>query len=75
MRLSPVLASIFLLAEQMQGFQRAGAGVLEVLAALQQEDRERELKKDENMCGGLGQLGVLGIVHFKSEDIMESCLP
>lgn len=46
MRLSPVPPSIFplpvLLAEQAQGFQRAGAGVLEVLAALRQEIREQK---------------------------------
>lgn len=39
MRLSPVLSLLILLAEQAQGFQRACAGVLEVLTALQQENR------------------------------------
>lgn len=45
MRLSPVLPSVFallvLLAEQAQDFQRAGAGVLEVLTALWQENKEQ----------------------------------
>lgn len=48
MRLSPVPPAIFvlliLLAEEVQGFQRAGAGVLEVLTALWQEIREQERK-------------------------------
>lgn len=45
MRLSPVPPSIFtlfvLLAGQAQGFQRAGAGVLEVLTALQRKSDSR----------------------------------
>lgn len=45
MRLSPVLPTVFLLlillAEKAQDFQRAGAGVLEVLTSLQQETKGR----------------------------------